>query len=84
MTLTVNEIINWFYNGYKDEIAAVHEIKGTTLKECFGKMWALERSSRYDNVRRYEFVDPSLKSGYQKWKAENMTIGMYYGSATVD
>lgn len=82
--IKVNEIMNWHYNGYKDEIYKTHIVKGNTLKECFPKVYDFERSARYDNARRYEIADPELHKAYQNWKQTGVTIKMYYGSATVD
>ena len=84
MTVKVNEIINWFYSDYKDKIVQTHTIQGDTLKEVCGKIYALDRSSRYDNARRYEIVDnDTVKEAYIKYKS-NVSIEEYYGGATVD
>ena len=69
MTVEVNEIINWFYGDYKDKLVQVHVLKGNTLEDCFHQMYALRRSGRYDNARRYEFQNPELEEKYQNWKA---------------
>lgn len=84
MTIKVNEIINWFYSDYKDKLVKVHQITGSTKEDCFQKVYALRRSARYDNARRYAFDDPEMESEYQAWKQKNETIEMYYGSGTVD
>lgn len=84
MEIKVNEIINWFYSDYKDKLVKVHVLKADTLENCFRKVYALRRSGRYDNERRYDFDDESLEAKYREWKEKNETIDMYYGSATVD
>ena len=84
MQIKVNEIVNWFYSDYKDKLVKIHILKGKTLDECFRKMYALRRSGRYDNARRYEFQDKSLKEKYLDWKEKNETIEMYYGNGVVD
>ena len=82
--IKVNEILNWFYSNFKDDLVQVHVIKGNTLEDCFKRMYALRRSSRYDNARRYDFNDPELETRYNDWKRKNETIEMFYGGATVD
>ena len=84
MTIEVNEIINWFYSDYKDKLVQVHVLKGDTLEDCFHQMYALRRSGRYDNARRYDFQDTELEEKYQNWKATHETIEMYYGGGVVD
>ena len=84
MTIEVNEIINWFYSDYKDKLVQVHVLKGDTLEDCFHQMYALRRSGRYDNARRYDFQNPELEEKYQKWKGLNETIEMDYGGGVVD
>lgn len=84
MTVKVNEIINWFYSDYKDEIVQTHTIQGETLKEVCGKIYALNRSCRYDNARRYEIVDNDVvKQAYRDY-ACNVSIEEYYGGGVVD
>ena len=83
MTIKVNEIINWFYSDYKDKLVQVHILKGT-MDQCFRKMYALRRSARYDNARRYDFDNAALEYKYKDWKRENETIEMFYGSGVVD
>lgn len=82
--IKVNEVLNWFYSDYKDELVQVHTIKGNSLDECFRNVYELRRSSRYDSARKYVFVDTALEAEYQEWKQNNETIQMYYGSGTVD
>lgn len=84
MVLLVNEILNWSYSGYRDKVVRVHRIVGNDLDSCFQRVYGLERSSRYDYQRRYEIRDSKQQSQYQDWKAGNLTIDLYYGSATVD
>lgn len=84
MTVKVKEIINWVYSDYKDQLVQMHIITATNMDEVFRRVYALERSSRYDSVRRYEFEDASLKPKYDIWKETGVTIEMFYGSATVD
>ena len=84
MTVEVNEIINWFYSDYKDKLVHVHVLQGNTLEGCFYQMYALRRSGRYDNARRYDFQDTELEEKYQNWKATHETIEMYYGGGVVD
>lgn len=69
MVLLVNEILNWSYSRYRDKIVRVHRIVGNNPD---------------DSARRYEIRDPELESRYQKWLKGNLTIDLYYGSATVD
>lgn len=83
MTIKVNEIINWFYSDYKDKLVQVHILKGT-MDQCFRKMYALRRSARYDNARRYDFDNATLEDKYKNWERENETIEMFYGCGVVD
>ena len=76
MKIQANEIINWFYSNYKDKLVKVHTLEGKTLDECFRKMYALQRSARYDNARRYEFQDVSMEEKYSEWKEKNETSAM--------
>lgn len=82
--IKVNEILNWFYSDYQDQLVQVHHIKEKTLEECFQKVYALRRSRKYDNCRKYVFQDQNMEEEYLKWKSKNETIEMFYGSATVD
>ena len=84
MTVEVNEIINWFYSDYKDKLVHVHVLQGNTLEDCFYQMYALRRSGRYDNARRYDFHDTELEKKYQNWKATHEIIEMYYGGGVVE
>lgn len=84
MQIVVLEILNYFYTNYKDELVKKHILKGKTIEDCFKQMYALKRSGRYDNARRYEFADKDLEKPYVDWKYKNENIEMYYGSATVD
>ena len=79
----IDEIINWFYSDYKDKVVQTHKIHGT-LDQVFGKMYSFERSSRYDNARKYVFRDKSLNNPYYDWKKKNVDIERYYGSSVVD
>lgn len=84
MEIKVNEIINWHYSNYKDVLVQQHIIKGDHISDCFKHVYAMRRSGRYDNERRYDFDDPALEEKYQQWKDKNETIEMFYGNATVD
>lgn len=84
MQVEAKEIINWYGNGYKDEVTKVHTLSGSSLAECFRKVYELERGVRYVSNIRYEFCEPEMKEKYQAWVRENETIELYYGSATVD
>lgn len=84
MKLKVHEILNHFCTRYQDHLVQTYTIEGDTLAECFQRVYALERSSRYDNGRRYEFENESFASKYQDWKQRSVTLEMYYGNATVD
>lgn len=84
MEIHINEIINWFYNNYKDQLVKVHIIKAKNLSECFKRVYALRRSGRYDSSRRYEFDGHDLENQYKDWEKENETIDMYYGNGAVD
>lgn len=84
MRIEVNEIINWVYSNYEDELVEVHTITGDNAVDCFKRVYALERSSRYDSERRYEIANPDIGREYKEWKQHGVTIEMYYGSATVD
>lgn len=81
---TIYEILNHFITQYKDKVVQIHHIEAETKDILFRKMYALCRSARYDNGRRYEFTDTTLAWEYQKWKEKNETINMYYGTAVVD
>lgn len=82
--IKVNEILNWFYSNYKDQLVQVHTISGSTIEDCFKRVYALRRGARYDSARRYDFEDSSLEDKYTAWKSGYETIETYYGSATVD
>lgn len=79
----IDEIINWVYSDYKDEVVETHQVRGT-LDQVFSKMYSFERSSRYDNARKYVFRDKSLNKPYDDWKKKNVDIERYYGSGVVD
>lgn len=64
MIVEIDEIINWVYSNYKDEVVQTHQVHGT-LDQVFSKMYSFERGGRYDNERRYEFRDKSLNKPYQ-------------------
>jgi len=81
--IRVNEIINCFFTNYKDNLVQVHVIERETIEECFGRVYALRRSARYDSARRYDF-EGSYEEQYRTWERKNETIEMYYGSGTVD
>lgn len=84
MTVKVNEILNYFDTNYKDILVQSHTIHGETLEEVCRKIYGLDRSSRYDNARRYEIVDNDVvKEAYYNYK-RNVPIEEYYGAATVD
>lgn len=80
----VVEIINWFHNGYKDQVVDRHKVTGESKYELFKRVYAFDRSARYDNARRYEIEDPSLRSEYKEWKKHGVTMEMFYGGGTVD
>ena len=82
--IKVNEIINWFHSDYKDKLVQVHTIEGSTIEDCFKRVYALRRSARYDSARRYDFEDATLEDKYREWKSGYETIETYYGSAVVD
>lgn len=82
--MKVNEILNWFHSSYKDVLVQTHNIKENTIEDCFKRVYALRRSARYDNARRYDFEDASLEDKYNKWESGYETIETYYGSAVVD
>lgn len=84
VAFVVNEIINWVYTHHKDKLVKSHRIKGDTQDEAFRKVYALRRSCRYDNARRYDFADPAVEEQYRAWKDANENITMYYGNAVVD
>lgn len=84
VTITVNEILNYYQTDYKDKLVQTHSITGKYLENCFSRVYAMRRSARYDSARRYEFTNKELEEQYQNWKQKHETIGMYYGSATVD
>lgn len=84
MTVDIKEILNWVYSDYKDVLVKVHHLKGKTIEDVFKQMYAMRRSGRYDNERRYEFSDRTLEGEYNAWKKQNETIDMYYGCGTVD
>lgn len=85
MKIIVNEIFNHpiLTNG-KDSLVKEHIIEGDCFDEVFKQIYGLERSSRYDNYRRYEFLDLDIKNSYQNWKRDGVTVEMYYGGGTVD
>lgn len=82
--IKINEIVRDFYDWRKESVYKTHTLIGNTLEEIFPKVYAFERSSRYDNARRYEITDPGIHKEYQNWKRTGITIQMYYGNATVD
>lgn len=82
--IKVNEIINWFHSNYKDVLVHTYTITGETIEDCFGKVYGMRRSGRYDSARRYDFEDAELENKYSDWKSKHQTIEMYYGSAVVD
>lgn len=84
MVLLVNEILNWSYSGYRDKVVQVHRITGNDLDSCFRQVYGLEWSTRYDSARRYKIRDPELENKYRNWLEGNLTVDLYYGSATVD
>lgn len=84
MEIKVYEIVNYFNTNYKDKLVETHTIKADTLDECFRKIYSMNRGIRYDNIRRYDFEDKAMEKKYADWVEKNETIGMYYGSATVD
>lgn len=59
-------------------------ISGDNLKECFEKIYKLEKSARYNNYLRYKFIDAEMEKMYNEWERDSMTIEMFYGNATVD
>lgn len=82
MIVEIDEIINWVYSNYKDEVVQTHQVHGT-LDQVFSKMYSFERGGRYDNERRYEFRDKSLNKPYQDWKKKNVDIKRYYAGGVV-
>ena len=79
----IDEIINWIYSDYKDEVVETHQVRGT-LDQVFNKMYLFEQGSRYDNARRFVFRDKSLEKPYHDWKKKNIDIKRYYGGSVVD
>ena len=85
MKVTVNEILNHYsITKGKDEVVRQHVISGDKFEEIFPQIYALERSSRYDNYRHYEITDADIRNAYLEWKKYGVTIEMYYGGGTVD
>lgn len=84
VTITVNEILNWFYSDYKDVLVHTHTITESSIEDCFKRVYALRHSARYDSARRYEFDDPALENNYSAWKSSYETIETFYGSSPVD
>ena len=84
LTVKVNEIVNYAGTNFKDKLVQVHVITAENYDTVFRRMYAFCRSARYDNARRYEFEDSSLKSKYKEWKQKNETISLFYGNGTVD
>ena len=81
----VNEIINWFHSDYKDKLVQTHHVKAVTRRDMCLKIYAFERSSRYDSARRYEIVEDDFRSLYSDWKeCGGVTMEVYYGGGTVD
>lgn len=81
--IQINEVLNYFRTNYKDQLVQIHTVKGGK-EAAFTMMYALRRSSRYDNNRKYRFQDRSLDREYQEWVDKNETIEMFYGGAVVD
>lgn len=52
--------------------------------DVYRQVYEMERSSRYDWRREYQFQSQGEKDEYQTWKKENETFSMFYGNATVD
>lgn len=84
MEYKLDEIMNWFHNGYKDEVYKTHIVQGNSLKDIFKKAYNYTRSSRYDNARRYEFQDKDIQDKYNNWVHTDVTMEMYYGGGVVD
>lgn len=83
--IIVNEILNHpTITENKDKIVETHILSGETIQDCFKQLYTFERSSRYDNFRRYELTNKDLENLYLKWKDTDVTIEMYYGGGTVD
>lgn len=85
MKIVVNEILNdWIITKGKDKVVEQHIVEGENFKDIFPKIYAFERSSRYDNSRRYDITDKDIKAAYEDWKQYGVTIEMYYGGGVVD
>jgi hypothetical protein len=85
MIILVDEILNHYsITKGKDKIVKTHIIEEDTFEKCYKKIYALERQSRYDNYRRYNFRDLDIENSYQNWKRHGVTIEMYYGGSVVD
>lgn len=84
MQIIVKEIFNHPYlTSGKDRITS-QVISGADFKECFEKIYKLERSNRYNNYVRCDIVGEDIKQLYQEWKKDGVSIDLYYGNATVD
>ena len=85
MKIVVDEILNHFsITKGKDQIVKTHIVESDSVEDCYKKIYALERESRYDNYRRYDFRDLDIKNSYQNWRQHGVTIEMYYGGGVVD
>lgn len=84
MQIIINEIFNHpVLTRGKDKITK-KIISGDSLKECYEKIYKLERSARYNNYLRYKFIDIEAEKVYQEWERDSVTIEMFYGNATID
>ena len=79
---TVNEIVADRFT-LKEHTYKTHELTGTE-EEMFRKMYELERSARYDNLRRYAFDNEEDQKKYTEWKKTSVNMSMYYGGGVVD
>lgn len=85
MQVAVDEILNdWRITKGKDKVVEQHIVDGESFEDVFPKVYAFERSSRYDNSRRYEIKDKEVRDAYENWKIHGVTIEMYYGGEIVD
>lgn len=85
--VNIYEVITTFCDKcrqYKEEVFKVHTVKSKNIEDIFEYMYELEKSSRYEYGRSYEFRDEELDKLYEKWKTENENINTFYGNAIVD
>ena len=84
MKIIINEIFNHPVLTYGKPRINKIIIEGNTAKECYNKIYQLEKSARYNNYLYYKFIDAIDEKNYFQWKKEGLNIELFYGNSTVD